>query len=115
MVLKCFNRSIPINLLEDGKKIKNGAHLFITSPCCITVGRKETETTMEHQRVHTTHLADRRPTTVNDNINLKKNVRLVNRTKISGGLDLNQKKNEYTCHVWPHSTHVMCTITIVPW
>ena len=26
---------------------------------------------MEHQRVHTTHLADRRPTTVNDNINLK--------------------------------------------
>ena len=45
MVLKCFNRSIPINLLEDGKKIKNGAHLFIflTSPCCITVGRKETE------------------------------------------------------------------------
>lgn len=71
MVLKCFNRSIPINLLEDGKKIKNGAHLFITSPCCITVGRKETETTMEHQRVHTTHLANRRPTTVNDNINLK--------------------------------------------
>ena len=46
---------------------------------------------MEHQRVHTTHLANRPPTTVNDNINLKKNVRLVKRTKISG-LDLNQNK-----------------------
>ena len=105
MVLKCFNRSIPINLLEDGKKIKNGAHLFITSPCCITVGRKETETTMEHQRVHTTHLANRPPTTVNDNINLKKNVRLVKRTKISG-LDLNQKKNEYTCVATQYTCHV---------